>query len=63
MSEVDVCGTAGEAEPYSQYSVAMQQMAAEGQSDKMVSDMEVQMKQRCVSAFFCAEKMALADVH
>jgi len=43
VSEVDVCGTAGEAEPYSQYSVAMQQMAAEGQSDKMVSDMEVRM--------------------
>ena len=25
----------------------MQQMAAEGQSDKMVPDMEVHMKQRC----------------
>jgi len=29
-------------------------MAAEGQSDKMVSDMEVYMKQRCViECFFC----------
>jgi len=27
--------------------VAMQQMAAEGQSDKMASDMEVHMKQSC----------------
>ena len=31
-------------------------MAAEGQSDKMVSDMEVCMKQRCVIEFLHAEK-------
>ena len=38
-------------------------MAAEGQSDKMVSDMEVSMKQRCVIKFFCVEKMAPIDIH
>ena len=31
-------------------------MAAEGQSDKMVSDMEVCMKQRCGTELFHAEK-------
>jgi len=31
-------------------------MAAEGQSDRMESDMEVRMKQRCVVEFFYAEK-------
>ena len=31
-------------------------MAAEGQSDKMVSNMEVLMKQRYVAKFFHAEK-------
>ena len=34
----------------------VQQMAAEGQSDKMASDMEVRMKQRCVIEFLHAEK-------
>ena len=33
-------------------------MAAEGQSDRIVSDMEVYMKQRCVIKFLHAEKMA-----
>ena len=33
-------------------------MAAEGQSDKMVSDMEVHMKHRCVTEFHHEEKMA-----
>ena len=37
-------------------------MAAEGQSDGMVSDMEVQMKQKCVTEFLNAEKMAPTDV-
>ena len=41
----------------------MQQMAAEGQSDKMASDMEKCMKQRCGSEFLHAEKMALMDIH
>ena len=35
-------------------------MAAEGQSDTMVSDMEVQMKQRCVTELLHAEKI---DIH
>ena len=38
-------------------------MAAEGQSDKMVSDMEVHMKQRCVTEFLHAEKMAPTHIH
>jgi len=38
-------------------------MAAEGQSDKMVSEMEVGMKQRCVTEFLHAEQMALTDTH
>ena len=38
------------------HSVAVQQMAAEGQSDKMASDMEMQMKQRCGVEFLRAEK-------
>ena len=52
-SEVDVGGMAAEVEPSLQYPITfccMQQMGAEGQSDKMVSDMEKQMKQRCVTA-------------
>ena len=43
--------------------VAVQQMAAEGQSDKMTSDMEVHMEQRNVTEFFHAEKMALIDIY
>jgi len=38
-------------------------MAAEGQSDKMVSDLEVQMKQRCVNEFLHVQKIALIDIH
>ena len=38
-------------------------MTAEGQSDKMVSDMEVCMKQRYVIEFLHAEKMAPNDIH
>jgi hypothetical protein len=37
-------------------------MAAEGQSGKMASDMEVRMKQRCVIEFLHAEKIAPNDV-
>ena len=37
-------------------------MAAEGQSHKMASDMEVCMKQRCVIVFFHMEKMAPIDI-
>jgi len=43
--------------------VAVRQMTAEGQSDKMASDMEVHMKQRCVIEFLHAEKIAPIDIH
>jgi len=36
--------------------VAMQQMAAEGQSDKMAFDMDVHVKERCGIDFLHAEK-------
>ena len=38
-------------------------MTAEGQSDRMASDMEVRMKQRCVTEFLHAEKIAPNDIH
>ena len=38
-------------------------MTAEGQSDKMASDMEVRMKQMCVIEFLHAEKIAPSDIH
>ena len=38
-------------------------MIAKGQSDKMASDMEVCMKQRCVIEFLHAEKIAPNDIH
>ena len=38
-------------------------MAAEGQSGRMVSDVEVWMKQRCVTEFLNAEKTAPIDTH
>ena len=43
--------------------IAMWQIAAEGQSDKMASDIEVQMKQRCVIEFLHADKMVPTDIH
>ena len=48
MSDADVGDMSGEVEPLHQYSlhfVAVQQMAAERQSDKVVSDLEGCMKQ------------------
>jgi len=38
-------------------------MVAEGQSDTVASDMEVCMKQRCVTGFLHAEKFAATDTH
>jgi len=38
-------------------------MTAEGQSDKMTSDMEVHIKQRCVIEFLYAEKIAPNGIH
>jgi len=40
-----------------------QQLTAVGQHDKMVSDMEVQMKQRCTVEFLHAEKTVPLDTH
>ena len=38
-------------------------MAAEGQADRMASDMEVLVEQRCVTEFLHAEKIAPTDIH
>jgi len=38
-------------------------MAAEGQSDKMVSDMEVHMEQSCMTEFLHVEKIAPIDIY
>ena len=38
-------------------------MAAEGKSNKMMSDMEVHMKQRYVTEFLHVEKIAPIDIH
>jgi len=43
--------------------VTMTQMAAEGQSNKMASDMEVHMKQRCGLEFLHVEIIARMDIH
>jgi hypothetical protein len=43
--------------------VAVRQMTAEGQADKMAADMEVRMKQRCVIEFHHTEKIAPNDIH
>ena len=37
-------------------------MAKEGQSDKVVSDMEACMKQRCATEFLHTQTMAIIDV-
>ena len=38
-------------------------MAAEEQSDKMASDMEAHMKERCIIKFLHAEQIAPVDIH
>ncbi|XP_031461807.1 high mobility group protein HMG-I/HMG-Y isoform X1 [Phasianus colchicus] len=43
--------------------VTARQMAAEGHSDKMASDIEVRMKQWCVIEFLHAEKIEPVDIH
>ena len=65
-SEADGGGMAIEAEPSQQHPVhfvTVQQMAAEGQLDKMASGTGEHMKQRCVTEFLHAEKTALTDIH
>ena len=42
--------------------IALPQMAAEGQSDTMASDMEEQAKERCVVELY-AEETAPFDIH
>jgi len=38
-------------------------MAAEGQSDRMTSDVEEWMKERCVGGLFSVENIAPIDIH
>jgi len=66
ISEADVSDVAVESEPSQQYSVPFCCHVTGGsnrQSDSMASDMEVRMKQRCVTEFFHVEKMAPIDIH
>jgi hypothetical protein len=43
--------------------VAVRRMTAKGQSDKMTSNMEVRMKQRCVIEFLHAEKIVSNNIN
>ena len=43
--------------------VAVRQMAAEGHSDRVVSDAKVCMKQKCGAEFLSVEKIAPTDIH
>jgi len=66
MSEADVGGMVVEVEHSCQCClsfVSVQQMATVRQSDKAASNMEVQMKQKCVIEFLHAETMAPIDIH
>jgi len=60
MSEAGVCVMAVEVEP--SHHPAMWQMAAEGHSDKVMSDLKVCMNQRCTE-FLHAEKNVPIDIH
>jgi hypothetical protein len=42
--------------------VAVRQMTVEWQPDKMASDMEVEVKERCLIEFLHAEKIAPNDI-
>ena len=57
MSEVDIIMEVEEESPanISLHFVAVRQMATEGQSDRMVPDMEVHMKRKCVTEFLWVE--------
>ena len=66
MSEADVVGMAAEVKPSCQYSITFCCSAtdgAKGQSDSMMSDIEVCIEQRCVTEFLHLEKMAPTDIH
>ena len=62
MSEADGGGMAVEAELSDQYSIIFccHRLL---QSGKMISDMEVQMKQRSITELLYAEKNAPTDIH
>ena len=64
MWEEDVGGMAVKVEPSLQYSIKFYfQIAAEGQSDKMASNMKVCMKQKCINEFLHEETIACTDIH
>ena len=66
MSEVDVDGMAVEVKPSTNillHLAAVWQLAAKRQSHRMASDVEVWMKQRCVTEFLHVEKIASIDIH
>ena len=63
MSEEDVGGMAVEVEPSHPYSIMFCQCVAEGQSDKLVSDMETHMNQRYGTDFLHEEKIAPPGIH
>ena len=63
MSEVDIGDMAVEVEPSHQYSITFCFCVMDGQSDRVASGKEVDMKQRCVTEFLHMEKMAPSDIH
>jgi hypothetical protein len=65
-SQADVRDMTVEVEPSRQYSVKFCCRATDdsrGHSDKMASHVEVRMKQRCVTEFLHAEKIAPNDIY
>lgn len=62
---MDVGGMSAESEPSLSillHSVVVQQIAAEGKSDKMTSDVDEHVNQMCGIEFLDAEKIALTDI-
>ena len=65
-SEVNAGGMAVQVEPFQKYSFTFCCHGTDGsrlQSDKVVYDKEVRLKQRCVTKFLHEEKMAFTDMH
>ena len=68
LSGTNVGGTAVEVKPSHQCPttcccVTDAGVVAEGQSNRIASDVEVLMKQRCVTEFFHAEKVVPTDIN
>ena len=66
MSEADDGSMAVEARPSCQYSITFYCCVTDGSKRKvlkMMSELEVQVKQRCVTEFLHLEKMAPIDIH